>query len=466
MSTPAELVDIALAAAGGRPAIVIVEHDSRADLRWARSTLTTNGERSSTSATVIAFHDRASGTGTASLTVSGPTPQSIRTLVADAQAAAQAAPDARDAAPLIGTPASPAADWADPAATTGASLLAPVSSGLGDVFGRAISDGIEHFGYAEHGVTTTWLGSTTGLRLRWTQPAGRVEMTAKSHGRTRSAWQGAASEDLRAVDLGALDSALRTGLEWQGRRVDVAPGRYTALLTAGAVADLACEIWWSATARDAFEGRSVFSRAGGGARFGEMLTPRRISIESDPAAHGLASCPFVVAEQSGSHSSVFDNGAGLSRSAWIDDGRLNRLIAPRATASEFGLDVTAGPPSTCDNLLISDKDGQGSLADLIARTERALLVTCVWYNRVVDPQTLLLTGLTRDGVYLIERGEVVGAVGNFRFNESPVGMLARVSDASATARTQPREMGDYVHRVAAPALVVDGFNFSTPSDAL
>ncbi|NDB18631.1 MAG: hypothetical protein EB027_05135 [Actinobacteria bacterium] len=329
-----------------------------------------------------------------------------------------------------------------------------------------VISGIEHFGYAEHGITTTWLGSTTGLRLRWAQPSGRVEMTAKSHGRSRSAWQGASAEDLTTVDIRDLAASLRQGLQWQSRRVDISPGRHPALLTAGAVADLACEIWWSATARDAFEGRSVFSAPGGGARFGERLSTRDITIASDPHDPALASCPFIATEQSSSHASVFDNGAALSRSAWIDGGRLSTLIAPRATAAEFGLDTTHGAPASGDNLLISDTEGHGTLADLIGRTERALLVTCVWYNRVVDPQSLLLTGLTRDGVYLVEHGEVVGAAGNFRFNESPVGMLARVSDASAASRTQPREMGDYVHRASAPAFAVDGFNFSTVSDAL
>lgn len=465
MTNPSELVERAIAAAGAAPLVVIIKHDSRADLRWARSTLTTNGERNTTSATVIAFDERTTGVGTATLTTSAPTMESIGALVQAAQAAAKNAPDAQDAAPLLTADAS-SPEWSLAVNTTSASALAPIATGLGEVFQAAIADGIEHFGYAEHGITTTWLGSSTGLRLRWSQPSGRVEMTAKSHERSRSAWQGAAHEDLSAIALQDLDSALRQGLTWQARRVEVSPGRHPAVLTAGAVADLACEIWWSATARDAFEGRSVFSAPGGGARFGEALTERDISVVSDPHDPLLPSCPFIAAEQSGSHMSVFDNGAPLSRTAWIEAGRLNALIAPRATAAEFGLDSTHGAPSTPDNLTISDSQGSGTLADLIARTERALLVTCVWYNRVVDPQTLLLTGLTRDGVYVIEDGEVIGAAGNFRFNESPVGMLSRVADASATSRTQPREMGDYVHRIAAPALRIEGFNFSTASDAL
>ena len=110
-------------------------------------------------------------------------------------------------------------------------------------------------------------------------------------------------------------------------------------------------------------------------------------------------------------------------------------------------------------------DGHGELADVVARTAGGLLVTCLWYNRVVDPQTLLLTGLTRDGVYVIEGGEVVGATTNFRFNDSPVSLLGRVTDAGATGPTLAREMGDYFNRSAMPPLQVSGFNFSTVSQA-
>ncbi len=102
---------------------------------------------------------------------------------------------------------------------------------------------------------------------------------------------------------------------------------------------------------------------------------------------------------------------------------------------------------------------------MIAATERGLLLTCLWYIREVDPQTLLLTGLTRDGVYLIENGQVVGAVNNFRFNESPVDLLGRVTEAGATVPAMSREWSDYFTRTAMPALRVPDFNMSTVSAA-
>jgi predicted Zn-dependent protease len=101
----------------------------------------------------------------------------------------------------------------------------------------------------------------------------------------------------------------------------------------------------------------------------------------------------------------------------------------------------------------------------VAETSRGLLLTCLWYIREVDPQTLLLTGLTRDGIYLVENGEVAGAVNNFRFNESPVGMLSRLTEVGITGPTLPREWGDYFTRTAMPPLRIEGFNMSSVSQA-
>ena len=109
--------------------------------------------------------------------------------------------------------------------------------------------------------------------------------------------------------------------------------------------------------------------------------------------------------------------------------------------------------------------GPPTLEQMIASTGRGLLLTCLWYIREVDPQTLLLTGLTRDGVYLVENGEVVGAVNNFRFNESPVTMLGRLLEVGTTVPTLPREWGDYFNRAAMPPVRVEGFNMSSVSQA-
>jgi predicted Zn-dependent protease len=128
-----------------------------------------------------------------------------------------------------------------------------------------------------------------------------------------------------------------------------------------------------------------------------------------------------------------------------------------------GLAFTPG----VDNLLMSSGDATRGLDEMIADTERGLLLTCLWYIREVDAQSLLLTGLTRDGVYLVENGEITGAVNNFRFNESPIDLLGRFSQASATVPSFSREWGDdYFSRTATPALRIPDFNMSSVSQAL
>jgi predicted Zn-dependent protease len=158
---------------------------------------------------------------------------------------------------------------------------------------------------------------------------------------------------------------------------------------------------------------------------------------------------------------VFDNGLPLGAVRWIDGGRLSNLASTRHTAREAGLEHRP----MVDNLVLDVAGATGSLAELIERTEDALLVTCLWYNRVVDPQTLLLTGLTRDGVYVVRGGEVVGAASNFRFNDSPVDVLTRIEDAGAGVATLAREMADYFPRAVMPPLLVRDYNFSTRSQA-
>ena len=160
---------------------------------------------------------------------------------------------------------------------------------------------------------------------------------------------------------------------------------------------------------------------------------------------------------------MFDNGLALGPTDWIRDGELAALIQTRHTAGLSGLPVTPA----IDNLVLDGPPGAGAtLEEMVASTGRGLLLTCLWYIREVDPQTLLLTGLTRDGIYLVENGEVTGAVNNFRFNESPVGMLGRLDRGRARpCPALPREWGDYFTRCAMPPVRVEGFNMSSVSQA-
>ena len=224
------------------------------------------------------------------------------------------------------------------------------------------------------------------------------------------------------------------------------------------VADMMIYLGWSMDGRGAQEGRTALS-APGGTRVGERLTDLGLDLYSDAAATGLECTPFVTAASSSQRLSVFDNGMDVGRVDWIRDGAVNALAYPRAAAREFDVPVTVG----ADNLLMTG--GTATLADMVARTERGLLLTTLWYIREVDPTVLLLTGLTRDGVYLIEDGEVTAEVNNFRFNESPLDLLRRTTEAGVSEVTLPREWGDWATRAAMPSLRIPDFHMSSVSQA-
>ena len=156
--------------------------------------------------------------------------------------------------------------------------------------------------------------------------------------------------------------------------------------------------------------------------------------------------------------------------AGVEGGPPLGLVASDQPADELAAETAqraGGEPTVFIDNLIMDAPGDGrSLEDMVAATGRGLLVTCLWYIREVDPQNLLLTGLTRDGVFLVEGGEVVGAVNNFRFNESPVDVLGRVAESGRTDACLPREWNDFFTRTAMPTLRVSDFNMSTVSQAL
>jgi predicted Zn-dependent protease len=327
-------------------------------------------------------------------------------------------------------------------------------TGLADVL-----DGPQrHYGFASHDLTTVWLGTSTGVRRRWVQPTGSIELNVKTPDLDGSAWTGMSTTDFTDVDVVALAADATARLGWGRRRVSLPAGRYETLLPPSAVSDFLLMLAWSMAGRPAQEGRSAFAGPDG-PRVGERLTDHPLTLASDPAAAGLEYAPFVTALHSGDGVSVFDNGAPARRVEWLRGGAVGELAYSRPEAAEFG--TAFAPPG--DNLLLTG-GSTASWADMVSRTRRGLLLTCLWYIREVDPATLLLTGLTRDGVYLVENGEVVAEVDhNFRFNHSPLDVVRQATEIGATERTLPREWKDWFTRVAMPPMRVPELNMSSVS---
>jgi predicted Zn-dependent protease len=465
-----ELIEQAVAASTADGCIVVGDESTQANLRWAGNNLTTNGQMHSRSLTIVSTFDGADGTSAGVVTRAVSTADEVLELVRASEQAGRGAGPSDDAAPIVAN-YQHGDDWSAEPARTDIDVLADFARGLGAEFGRWRENDRLLFGYAEHTMSAQFVATSTGLRRRFDQPNGTVWINGKSADFARSGFVGQHTTDFSDVDVAAIGAELDRRLDWAAKRIDLPAGRYETIMPPSTVADLMVYAYWTASARDAEEGRNVYaarsdsagSDGSGGTRIGEALSPHPLHLYSDPGYQGLQCAPFeVITDTLGGLRSVFDNGAPVPAGDWISDGRLRDLIRTRAWAAKTG----AEPRPFAGNLILENStDGGPTVQEMVAATERGLLLTCLWYIREVDPQTLLLTGLTRDGVYLVENGEVVGAVNNFRFNESPVDLLSRATEVGRTERALSREWGEYLSRTAMPALRIPDFNMSTVSQA-
>ncbi|MFM1726224.1 metallopeptidase TldD-related protein [Rhodococcus sp. PAM 2766] len=449
-----ELVERALALSTVDEAMVLVTDAGEASLRWAGNSMTTNGVSTSRSWTVLSVVRSADGSArVGAVTSSTVDADAIADVVRASEAAARSAQPAEDAMDLPTGDGVGGGGWADGPATTGVEVFEGLVPGLADGFAGA--DRL--YGFAHHQVHSTWLGTSAGVRRRFTQPTGSIEINGKRG--DASAWVGSASLDFTDVSVPHLLADLGTRLDWSARTVALPAGRYETVLPPSAVSDLMIPLMWAMEGRGAQEGHTALSRKGG-TRVGERLTDIPLTLYSDPHADRLGYAPFVATAASSDTLSVFDNGMDAGRVDWIRDGVINALAYPRAAAAEF--DAPVAVPG--DNLLLTGGSA-ATLDDLVARTERGLLLTTLWYLREVDPATALLTGLTRDGVYLVEDGAVTAAVNNFRFNDSPLDLLRRATEVGATEPTLPREWKDWFTRTAMPPMRIPDFHMSSVSQA-
>jgi predicted Zn-dependent protease len=217
------------------------------------------------------------------------------------------------------------------------------------------------------------------------------------------------------------------------------PGQYPVILEPQAVSDFVSWALWCLQARQADEGRSFFATPGGGNKIGQRVAAESVTIRSDPAHAAVPCCAFA------------DDGLPVRPQTWIERGVVKQLIYDRFWAQKQGVAPTGRPA----NLVMAG--GEGSLEDLIRATDRAVLVTRFWYIRFLDPQTILLTGLTRDGTFWVEDGQIKHGLRNFRFNESPIALLNSVTALSAPVRRG---------RSHVPAIAASAFTFSSASDSV
>jgi predicted Zn-dependent protease len=251
----------------------------------------------------------------------------------------------------------------------------------------------------------------------------------------------AARFDAREASQVAIEKAMRSV---QAKALE--PGRYTVILEPAATSDLIGYMLSGFDARQADEGRSFLSKKGGGNRLGEKLFDQQVNIWADPWDKDVPVLPW-------------DSNTMLPRErmAMIKDGRVAALDYSLYWARKQGARAIGSP----GNMIMA---GTGkSTAELIANTRKGVLVTRTWYIRLVDPQSVLLTGLTRDGTFYIENGKIKHPIKNFRFNESPVTMLNNIEEIG-----KPQVIaGDEVqYSMLIPPMKVRDFNFTSLSDAV
>ena len=304
-------------------------------------------------------------------------------------------------------------------------------------------------GFLEWTVGSRAVANTNGLFAYHNSTAASYTTTIRTPDGTGSGWAGTTHNDWMSM-VSPADLAAQAIEKTQASQEaeEVAPGRFTVVLEPTAVGNLISLMRTAFDARVADEGRSFFSQPGGGNKAGEVVMDERLTLLSDPADPDLLTCPFA------------SDGWPLSRTVWIEDGVLTNLAYSRYWARQQSRD----PVAVGGGMKLTG--GDGTTADLIGTVERGILVTRFWYIRPVDQRRLLYTGITRDGTFLIEGGQVTRPVKNLRFNESLMSMLNKVEAIGTAVRIVASEAGGIGDPVVVPPLVVQDFHFTSVSDAV
>jgi predicted Zn-dependent protease len=421
--------------------IVMIEGDEGRHVRFAQNMATTSGAPSDLSVTVESHFGKRSGSASGSdLSDDG-----LTALVRASEDIAQRAPENPEFMPPLGPQTYPAgAAFADATRDASPDQLA---AAVAPVLRAAQAKNLQASGYLEIGTGFSTFATSKGLFVYDRATSVLHTVTARTPDGTGSGWAGTTHVDFSKLDAAGLGSvAIDKAIQSQ-KPISLEPGKYTVILEPSAVSDLVGTLVAEEfDQRSADEGRNFATKKGGGSLVGEKVFGDNVTIYSDPAD------PIVPG-------SIYSSeGLPAQKTVWIEKGVLRNLQCGRYWAQKSNRAPVPGPTT------LSMTGGTTSMADMIKQVKRGLLFTRFWYIREVDPQTVLMTGLTRDGVFLIEDGAIVRPVHNFRFNESPVAMLNKVRALGPAVRTYGEEGAGLP--ICVPPLLVDEFTLSSVSDAV
>jgi predicted Zn-dependent protease len=305
-------------------------------------------------------------------------------------------------------------------------------------------------GFLEAHETAIAVATSNGLFAYHRTTDADLSITARTPDGTGSGWASAGSRDWGAVDPAAIGRTAARKAQASRNPQTIEPRPYTAVLEPQAVNDLVPLLSSALSARNADEGRSAFSKPGGGTRIGEKVCDERVTLYTDPTDPDLLGVPFDV------------EGLPIRRTVWIEKGVLRNLSYTRFWAQKQGVQPTGDEIYSGASVFsgggLKLTGGTKTTDELIAGCEHGILVTHFFYIRSLEPRTVLYTGLTRDGAFLIEKGKVTRPLKNLRWNESPLLMLNRLEDIG---RSEAVAAGRHM-----PPLRIREFNFTSLSDAV
>jgi predicted Zn-dependent protease len=441
--SPAEakqITDRLLGTSRAESCVVTINGGDRTNLRFARNNATTNGSHGTLSVAITANFGGRSG----SASVNGLDIEALTQAQARAEEIARLAPVNPEFMPPLGAQSYAAGKGYDePSANIRSGQLAAAAK---TIIEQARGRNIDAAGYGETGRGFSAMATSAGLFAYDRNTQSRFAITARNQAGTWSGWAGGLDTRFDRLDASAIGARAIGKAAYDTAPVDLDPGKYTVILEPSAVADLVSFLLWNLDARSADEGRSFLAKKGGGTKLGEKLFHESVTISSDPDDPVVPEPVYSM------------DGLPQKRTVWVEAGVVRNLVYSRFWAQKMGREPVPGSQS------FIMRGGPTSIDDMIKDTKRGVLVTRLWYIREVDPQTLLLTGLTRDGNFLIENGRITAPARNFRFNESPVAMLSNIVAMGPSERTHGGEVDGGAF--AAPPLVVKDFTFSSKSSGI